>query len=47
MDHHIMRFRRMNNVLGYIMSMVYYCVKRRATSMNSMIPLKNAREDTA
>lgn len=44
MDHHIMRFRRMNNVLGYIMSMVYYCVKRRATSM---IPLKNAREHTA
>ena len=32
-----MRFRKMNDTVGYIMSMIHYCVKRSAIHMNNMI----------
>ena len=32
-----MIFRKMNVAVGYIMSMIHYCVKRSATHMDNMI----------
>lgn len=42
-----MRLRIRNDVVGYIMSMIYYCVEKIcATNMNSIIPLKNCVDST-